>query len=350
MRCVKLQEFFLSAKISLMIANPNFIPAKRNFWRGRVDEPISPLTTRWHQIVTFPPNHDLRAFTDKEQRGFAFVGFASDTGIVRNLGRAGSKQGPEVLRQALSNLPVHSSSLRLLDCGDVVCLGDNLEEAQKNLGDVVAKILAAGLTPIVLGGGHEVAFGHYLGLKQELKKFKNKKPRLGIINFDAHFDMRPISNGSTSGTPFLQIAEDMQASGLPFSYLCLGIQKSTNTAQLFETAKKWRANFILAEDVHLANFKKLSATLKSFLSRHDKIYLTFCLDVLAAPFAPGVSSPSPAGILPDVALALVKLIAESGKILNFDVAELSPPFDQDGRTAKMAAKVVFEVVEGILGK
>lgn len=328
-----------------MTAKSNFIPARKDLWRGRVDKPTTPLTMRWHQIMEFPQHdHDLRAFTDKKWRGFAFVGFASDAGIVRNLGRAGAKQGPKVLRQALSNLPIHDSKLRLLDCGDVICSGDALEEAQKKLGNVVAKILAAGFTPIVLGGGHEVAFGHYLGLKEKLRKLKKKKQKLGIINFDAHFDMRPFPNGSTSGTPFLQIAEDMKASGLPFSYLCLGIQKSTNTAQLFETAKKWRANFILAEDMHLSNLKKLSTALKLFLSRHDKIYLTFCLDVLAAPFAPGVSAPSPAGILPDVALALIKLIMESGKVLSFDVAELSPPFDQDGRTAKMAAKVVFEVV------
>lgn len=327
-----------------MNANPHFLPADSNNWRGRSDAPATPLTKRWHQIVEFSDANALK----KKQRGFAFVGFASDAGIARNLGRPGAKQGPIALRQALANLPVHDAKLRLLDCGDVICQGDELEAAQKNLGLTVAKVLAAGRTPIVLGGGHEVAFGHYLGLKEELLKTKNKKLKLGIINFDAHFDMRPFSNGATSGSPFLQIAEDIKASGRAFSYLCLGIQKSANTAALYETAKKWRVGFIPAEDVHLIYLKKLSATLKTFLARHDKIYLTFCLDVLAAPFAPGVSAPSPAGILPDVALALVKLIAKSGKVMSFDLAELSPPFDQDGRTAKLAAKVVFEAVSAFL--
>ena len=54
---------------------------------------------------------------------------------------------------------------------------------------------------VVLGGGHDMAYGHYKGLKQYL----GSESVLGIINFDAHFDLRSNQNGNNSGTPFYQI-------------------------------------------------------------------------------------------------------------------------------------------------
>ncbi|MDQ7861298.1 arginase family protein [Peribacillus frigoritolerans] len=49
----------------------------------------------------------------------------------------------------------------------------------------------------------------------------DQKARLGIINIDAHFDMRPYENETSSGTMFKQILDEDQSCG----YLCVGIQK-----------------------------------------------------------------------------------------------------------------------------
>ena len=63
----------------------------------------------------------------------------------------------------------------------------------------------AGQFPVVLGGGHEVAFGTYLGLAR-ISRSAHPGDRIGILNLDAHFDLRPGPVPS-SGTPFRQIAE-----------------------------------------------------------------------------------------------------------------------------------------------
>jgi formiminoglutamase len=69
-----------------------------------------------------------------------------------------------------------------------------MEVQQKSLEKAVEKILDFDLFPLVLGGGHEIALGHYNGLlNSKLKEDQN--PKIGIINFDAHFDLRPYSNG-----------------------------------------------------------------------------------------------------------------------------------------------------------
>ena len=60
---------------------------------------------------------------------------------------------------------------------------------------------------VVLGGGHETAYGSHLGL--------GPRPRLGVLNLDAHFDLREAER-PTSGTPFRQIAADRHEAGVDF--------------------------------------------------------------------------------------------------------------------------------------
>lgn len=317
-------------------------PQKQN-WSGRVDEPQNETTRRWHQVVQLLDLTQSITLTPTDS-AFAILGFASDEGVTRNSGRAGAAQGPQALRKTLANLPVHfKKNTQLFDCGDIICLDHDLESAQQALADTIATLIRHGLKPIVLGGGHEVAFGHYVGLRTALSD-KDTESVLGIINFDAHFDMRPTANGANSGTPFLQIAEHATRAGQDFSYFCIGIQRASNTKHLFDTATAFGTEFIPAADVHYSKLAALKEKCDTFLKDQDAIYLTFCLDVLAASFAPGVSAPSACGILPDVTLALVQHLAKSGKVMGFDVAELSPPHDFDNQTAKLAAQIIFEFI------
>ena len=124
------------------------------------------------------------------------VGFPSDEGVRRNQGRIGAAGGPEALRRALGSLTDPGVPLR--DAGDVP-VGEDLEAGQKRLGAVVAAVLATGDLPIVLGGGHEVAYGSYLGWSSMAGA-----EHWGVVNLDAHFDLRD-EPCSTSGTPFRQI-------------------------------------------------------------------------------------------------------------------------------------------------
>ena len=126
-------------------------------WQGRIDpEADSP---RWHQRI--------RSLTEDSQPGLALLGFASDEGVRRNHGRVGAANGPLVIRKALANLAWHRKA-PAYDAGDVVCADGDLESAQARLGHNVCALLDAGHLPIVLGGGHEVAFGSWSGLAEHL--------------------------------------------------------------------------------------------------------------------------------------------------------------------------------------
>lgn len=318
-------------------------------WVGRDDMPQGSDTRRWHHLV--------RPFTttgeDYRGGGFVFIGYPTDAGIRANGGRPGALRGPGEIRRFLANLPASSrAGFVLRDAGDVKVGGLGVAEQQEALATRVAVVMTAGLTPIVLGGGHDLAYGHYLGISKGWSQRygmqrhgKRGKPVcLGIVNFDAHFDLRPATYGPNSGTPFTQILDAAQKFGDAVSYLCVGIQPSANTTWLFKNAKRRGVEFVTAEDIGIAPGASVNLKLRRFIARHDAIYLTFCLDVIAAAFAPGVSAPSSAGLLPATAIALMQTVVASGKVIAFDIAELSPPFDQDHRTARLSAQLVFDFV------
>jgi len=320
-------------------------PDKKN-WRGREDTLDGKEGLRWHQKIQITSVSDSTVIPTlaAHQQGFAILGFCSDEGVRRNQGRLGAAEGATVLRNHLSNLPWHfEDKITLLDAGDIFCLGEFLEDAQEDLGEVVEKLLEANQKTILLGGGHEIAYGHYLGMRKFLQQ---KKARLGIINFDAHFDMRETIDGKpSSGTPFLQIAKDLQKNDLDFNYFVLGIQRVSNTPKLFQTAEKWGVQHILSERMDFMFIEQIHEQLANFISQQDFIYVTVCLDVFSAAYAPGVSALNGLGIYPTIVADLIKFISQTGKVIAFDVAELNPKFDLDGRTSRLASNLVFSYVD-----
>ena len=286
-----------------------------------------------------------------------FLGFACDEGVRRNLGREGAAEGPESLRKALCNIPLSGAGKEKIfwDAGDVLCVDQNLETSQHVLGEIIAELRQRGAQVIVLGGGHEVSFGHFQGLIQP--------EGLDVINFDAHFDLRPLLSESeigplakwsdeqseegkfgSSGTGFRQMSEYCKEKNIPWRYACLGVQPFGNTAALFDYAATINTCFCLA-DTMVQEPEKVHDALSHWLKSANRIYLTLCLDVFSQADAPGVSAPQPLGLSPHALLPFFRHILQSGKVIGFDVAELNPIHDRDNQTARLAAYFIAECIQ-----
>ncbi|RRQ49529.1 formimidoylglutamase [Maribacter algicola] len=287
--------------------------------------------------------------TVASEKCFALLGYACDEGVKRNLGRPGAANGPDAIRKHLGKLPNHLPTETLVyDVGTLQCLEGDMEETQQALGDSICLLLQQKHFPIVLGGGHDMAYGTYNGLK----KYVGKSETIGIINFDAHFDLRNNlqDDGNTvnnSGTPFYQIAQDCIENGSPFKYLCLGIRKDANDRTLFETAKKLDVKYVMRDTFRIQFHNEINAWINAFASSVDHIYVTIDLDGFSSAYAPGVSAPSPMGFTPDVVLESLKTIMGCGKLRVLDIAELNPDFDRDDQTAKLAASLVHFILHDL---
>ena len=316
-----------------------YIPPDVQLWQGRSDAPPLSYFFQVMQCIDLTKNKKIHCANTTIV--FGLIGFCCDEGIRRNLGRIGAAEGPLAIRNSLAKLPVPQRAFACFDVGNIVCVNGNLEGAQQTLANVVALLLEKNITPIVLGGGHELAWGHYQGIT---KTFPQKQ--LGIINFDAHFDMRPIApdNRGNSGTPFLQMALATQVDSRRFDYNCVGIQSMGNITFLFKTAEEYQVKILLADDIQQGKTEKNMQFFDRVFSQNDMVYLSLCLDVFAAAYAPGVSAPQALGIPPWLLMPWFQYVATSGKVISYDVAELSPKYDIDAHTARLAASFVYQII------
>lgn len=297
-------------------------------WTGRVDTADGPDALRWHQMV--------KPLTTGAEPGIVLVGFACDEGVRRNGGRVGAKDGPRAIRQALANLAWHQVS-PVCDAGDVRCDDGNMEGAQARLAEVVAEAIRAGHRPLVLGGGHETAWGTFQGIVAA-------KPdaNVGVINIDAHFDLRADEPGN-SGTPFYQIAKWCARSRRLFRYQVIGISAASNTAALFERATSLGVDWIPDTALHPRAGGSAFDRLSAFIKTVDALHLSIDLDVLPASTMPAVSAPNARGVSLDYVESLLGVILDAGKTAAVDLVELNPSHDVDGHGSRVAARIAYQV-------
>lgn len=315
-----------------------YIATKPEIWTGRK----SAQGLYLHEKVKCV-NIEKENIGTSTTKALAFLGYACDEGVRRNKGRIGSALGPDAIRTQLGKMPSHlSAGTEFVDAGTLEFQDGKLENIQAHLAEKVALLLKQQAFPLVVGGGHDIAYGHYGGIK---KHFKGDA--VGIINFDAHFDLRSNERGNNSGTPFFQIAKDCNAKKVPFNYLCLGIRKDANDAVLFETAQKLGVEHMESKEFTLRNAPAIVRKLLDFIAKVDYVYVTIDLDGFSSAFAPGVSAPSPMGCTPELVIESLELIMNTKKMISLDIAEMNPKYDRDGQTAKLAAGILHYVMHTI---
>jgi formiminoglutamase len=319
--------------------NAEYQKAEKAFWQGRKSNPDIE-NQYWHQEIKLV---DISK-QEKIEEDIAILAYVCDEGVRRNRGRIGAHEGPKAIRERLAKLPIHFENIKVADVGDIICIDDDMEACQVLFAQQISKLLKQKVFPIAIGGGHDMAYAHFMGIWDLIKD--SNKNRIGIINFDAHFDLRPIENKSNSGTPFHQIIQELQAQGNRVDYFAIGIQQQSNTKELFEIAKAENINYAINYDCESSGteLEALKNRLIPFISQVDYLYVTIDMDGFSSAYAPGVSAPSPLGFTPYFVFKMLTFLLQSNKVISFDIAELNPSLDRDNLTANLAAKIIDFVV------
>lgn len=324
-------------------------PFNPDHYTGRTDPFESDRAVYWH--------HAVQAF---DAQPIALVGFACHQGVRRNQGRVGAKSAPPIIKEFFAKSPITADvqnayadlSSLVGDCGDVVChdndtiIKGSLESAQNQYATYITDALQKNALAIGLGGGHEIAYGSFLGLYKYLQTNVKSLAKIGIINFDAHFDLR-TDEYATSGTPFLQIAEMIDD---VFYYFCVGINRFANTASLFDKAHALGVGVISDDDCHRLAYDEIWARLDDFVKSVDVLYITVDLDCLSAGVMPALSAVNAKGIELDLVEFLLEKLIQTGKVKVLDFAEFNPTYDIDNRGAKTVARLLLVCVETYLLK
>ncbi len=252
----------------------------------------------------------------------ALLGLPDDTGVRLNNGRTGAAGGPKAFRAALARYGAADSAVgplpRVFDAGDVMPTG-SLDKTHERVTEATAALLERGLFPIAVGGGHDLTYPF-------VRAVAAKHPKLAGIYFDAHLDVRETAG---SGMPFRRLVEDCGVSALHLH----GFRPLVNSLEHLDW---FRAH---GGRTHPENAKVA-------LPRAKNLFVSFDLDVLDAAHAPGVSALNPAGWNVREAEAWVRACGADPRVRCFDLMELNPAHDPDGRTARIAAHLFLSFLQG----
>lgn len=277
------------------------------------------------------------------------LGFPCDEGVRRNGGRVGAAKAPDAIREQLYRLTSWSNTpgtdlreLDLLDLGNLR-VSKRLEAAQELLGKVLGNLLQAATIPIVLGGGHETAYGHYLG-------YAAAKLDCGIINVDAHLDVRTYSKGGHSGSPFRQAMERKQRPLKWNRYVVIGAQRHC-VSEAHKDYVERRLGRIYWADISCTTPERTSETFVKGLARLGKncrgILVSIDADAFRQADVPGCSAPNPVGLHGDAWPSIAGRAGLDWRVRSIELVEVNPRFDRDAQTARWAAVGLREFLVGL---
>lgn len=249
----------------------------------------------------------------------------------------GAAAAPAAIRAALHS---KSSNGWNEDVQDVVaCLEDAGDLAFSEGADPlliiergVGELLGRGATPILLGGDHSVTWP----VLRSVCAHRGAE-RLTILHLDAHPDLYDAFEGDrrSHACPFARVMEE----GLASHLIQCGIR--TVTAHQREQARRFGAEIVPMR-------AGLEAMITATRRAEGAVYLSVDIDVLDPAFAPGISHPEPGGLSTRELLGIIQAIPR-GRLIGADVVELNPTNDLRDLTARVAAKVVKEIVGRVGG-
>jgi formiminoglutamase len=275
------------------------------------------------------------------------IGFPQDEGVRRNGGRMGAAEAPREIRRFLYRLTPWDAisnttldDLPPLDVGNVRIDG-TMEHSQEILGKIVGDVLRAGAVPIILGGGHETAFGHFLG-------YAKANQAVGIINIDAHLDLRPLIDGlGHSGSPFLQAIEHSSFHLFGANYVCIGAQPHSVSRDHWLYARRHDCAIHWGPAVWPKIVKCFQREMQRLHDGGCQVYISVDADAVRMMDVPGVSAPNPVGLIGEDVITCARLAGRFSAVSSFDVVEINPRFDRDGQSARWGALVIWHFLVGL---
>ena len=204
----------------------------------------------------------------------------------------------------------------------------NIIDALKQIENINKLLLDKKKFPLVLGGEHSLTAG---AIRPFIKKFG----KICLLHFDAHTDLRNSYNGNkfSHASVIRRCLDNPNVSVISF-----GIRNISSSEMYFLNKNKKRIHIFWSKDKlnwNLTRFKKIIS--------NKKVYLTFDVDGLDSSLMPATGTPEPGGLFWNETIKIIKIAAQSSKIVGGDINELSPikGFDSyNFLVAKLAYKII----------
>lgn len=268
-----------------------------------------------------------------------------------DFGLQGQKYGSDGIRMALmghntyeAGLDIDIQPLKLADFGNIFVHQNETIRTHQDIEKVVSEVIGKGVIPLIFGGDHGCSYPTIKAL------MNNISGKVGIINFDAHLDVRKIYDGFiTSGTPFHRLVEEVDRNPLDMkNFVDIGINGWHATKEYHDFICDRGGRIISAREVHKRGIESvIEEALALACDGTDAIWLSFDIDGIDSASVVGCCSPSPGALTAAEALEAVWMISQNKKCMGMDILEVCPPADVRGATVEMAAYLASQFMGGV---
>ena len=242
----------------------------------------------------------------------------------------GTQDGPAAILAASAQLELYDgrgipAEFGLYTAPPVACHG-TCPEVLTRIETAVAGCLAQRGIPVALGGEHTVTAGVVAALRQSCGEF-------GVIQFDAHADLRESFEGSRYSHAC--VMRRIHEQGIPI--LQLGTRSYSLEEQLYR--EKEEIPHYDAEEI----WKRGVEGIELPADFPEKVFITFDVDGLDSAVMPATGTPVPGGLSWYQAMWLIEKIMNSRICIGFDVVEFAPIPGLHG-TAFTAAQLTYNLM------
>lgn len=193
--------------------------------------------------------------------------------------------------------------------------------------------------PVVFGGDHSITF-------PVLRGFRDAKRKLHVIHFDSHHDFGATTMPGNDGEMLYSHGNHLRhAVDLPWvsGITMIGLRGLRHAENAAAEARKRNIQMLSASQVLQMGAQKAIAQIPAA----ESYYVTFDIDVMDPSLAPGTGTPVPGGFNYYQASELLDAIAARGHIAGSDMMEVSPPYDVNGTTSRMAAHLIMRFLASV---
>jgi formiminoglutamase len=270
-----------------------------------------------------------------------------------SIGASGAGGAPEAIRLAFRGFTTYSvdwgvdlRSLRVRDLGDVAGHLTEVGVAHGNIEAAVAGVAARAprLVPLLVGGDHSIT-------APAVRGFVAGRPgvRLGLVNIDAHLDVRQLGEGPHNGTPFRQILEGGQVAGQ--NLVELGIHGFSAAPEYLRWVRAQGATVLTGREVERRGISDcIAAALAAAGDGADAVYVSVDIDCLALPWGVGASAATAEGLTAWQLLEAVHACGRDPKVAALDLVEVDPGRDVGGVTVRTACSVLLTFLAGLAAR
>jgi formiminoglutamase len=263
-----------------------------------------------------------------------------------SISHSGASFAPDAIRRCLNSFTTYNieeetdiSSQKIIDFGDITMHPTSIEECHQRIYQAAKEVTQTQSAPltIILGGDHSIT-------TSTVKAIKETKGTVGIIQLDAHHDLRNTEDGGpTNGTPFRRLIEEGHLKGEHL--IQIGIRNFANAKAYHDYAIENGVTVYTMKNVRQRPIAELiQDALNQLENKVDTIYLSVDMDVLDQAYAPGCPAIGPGGMDPDTLAEAVQQAIHHPKVHTMDIVEIDPTLDIRDMTSRIASLLIINTL------